>query len=194
MVTENGALSLVVKNGRTVILDRLTLDQRIARRAALTKLVSEVQARFPLLQPSDDAFSRQADFTLDIGEAVTVPNDIVEQASRFARAQGARVTRSSIHLHLSLDVDDKASGSLRFLSQVLGLDPTLCRSTFAFVGDSENDAACFNAYDTTIAVANFRGAPARNPRYITQHAMGAGFVELAQKLLQHRAPLPGCMQ
>ena len=187
MVTENGALSLRLVDKRVVIVDRLTVEQRRSRRQALQALAKEVQGQFEELAPTDDAFGRQADFTFDIAEAVQVPLPIVEAASRFARDRGARVTRSSIHLHLSFDVDDKATGSLRFLSQVCGLDATECLSRFAFIGDSENDSACFNAFGTTVGVANFRGSPARNPRFLTRAAMGAGFVEFANVLLQARA-------
>ena len=49
---------------------------------------------------------------------------------------------------------------------------------FAYIGDSENDSACFAAFRVTIGVANFKGRPTVPPRYVTQHAMGAGVTAL----------------
>ena len=41
-----------------------------------------------------------------------------------ARERGARVVRTSIQLHVSYDVDDKASGVMRFLREEHGVEPT----------------------------------------------------------------------
>lgn len=183
MVTENGALALRIVERRVVVMDRLGVEERGRRRQRLLQLSHDVSSQFAQLRPSDDVLGRQADYTFDIGEAVKVPADTIAQAAAFARSRGARVTRSSIHLHLSYDLDDKATGTLRFLREALGLDPTACLSQFAFIGDSENDSACFNAFHTTVGVANLRGRPSIVPRFITKSAMGAGFVEFAQQLL-----------
>jgi HAD superfamily hydrolase (TIGR01484 family) len=186
-VTENGALAVVQRERRIVTLDRLTEGQRRERRARLLELVSAVRREFPTLVPSDDAHSRWADYTLDIGESVVVSPEVVAAVSAFARELGARVTRSSIHLHLSLEVDDKATGVLRFLSNTHGMDPTTSRYECAFIGDSENDGPCFSAFETTVAVANYRGRPSLRPRYVTRNLMGAGFAEFAERLLLARS-------
>lgn len=186
MVTENGALAVTQKEHRVLTLDRLTRHQREQRRAQLLTLVTDIRQQFPSIQPSDDAESRIADYTLDIGETTIVPSDVVAEVSRYARSHGARVTRSSIHLHLSLDVDDKATGVLNFLYQVHGMDPTAVRYQCAFIGDSENDGPCFAAFNTTVGVANFRGRPSLPPRYVTQGKMGTGFAEFAEGLLLAR--------
>ncbi len=187
MVTENGALAVTQKENRVLTLDRLTRHQREARRAQLLMLVTGLRQQFPDIQPSDDAESRIGDYTLDIGETTIVSSHVVAEVTSYARLHGARVTRSSIHLHLSLDVDDKATGVLRFLSQEYGMDPTVGRYHCAFIGDSENDSPCFAAFDTTVCVANFRGRPSLPPRYITQGKMGTGFAEFAERLLLARS-------
>jgi HAD superfamily hydrolase (TIGR01484 family) len=186
MVTENGALWVLASGKRVLTLDRLTNEQRECRRRQLLALVAEARARFPEVEPADDAASRLADYTFDIGETVTVPSERVSAVATFARSRGARVTRSSIHLHFTYDTDDKASGVLRFLSQVHGKDPTSSRYEFAFIGDSENDAPCFAAFRTTVAVANFRGRPSVPPQFITHGQMGTGFAEFASCLLERR--------
>jgi HAD superfamily hydrolase (TIGR01484 family) len=186
VVAENGALVVVQRERRVTLLDRLTLHQREQRRTQLRVLVSHLRQQFPDLAPSDDAESRAADYTFDIGETRIVPAETVAAVSAYARARGARVTRSSIHLHVCFEVDDKATGALRFLSQVYGMDPTASRYQSAFIGDSENDGPCFAAFDTTIGVANFRGRPSLTPRYLTQGNMGAGFAEFVECLLSAR--------
>jgi hypothetical protein len=96
------------------------------------------------------------------------------------------VVRSSVHLHLCYDGDDKASGVLHFLQREHGIDPTLARQRFAFIGDSENDAPCFGAFEHSFGVANLRGRPSLTPRYLASAPMGAGFAEIAEVLLAAR--------
>jgi HAD superfamily hydrolase (TIGR01484 family) len=184
MVTENGILGLVPTGRGVTLLDRLTPEQRQQRRAELARIVATVRERFRELVPSDDSLGRLADATLDIGETQQVDPRIVGAASAFAQELGARTVRSSVHLHLSLDVDDKASGVLRVLSSLFGVSPGEARAQFAFIGDSENDAACFAAFHTTVGVANLRGEFSLPPRFITSAPRGSGFVELADVLLQ----------
>jgi HAD superfamily hydrolase (TIGR01484 family) len=186
MVTENGALWVITSGKRVLTLDRLTATEREQRRRRLLDLVADVRTRFPEVEPADDADSRLSDSTFDIGETVTVPSERVSELANYARSRGARVTRSSIHLHVSYDIDDKASGVLRFLSQVYGKDPTASRHDFAFIGDSENDAPCFAAFRTTVGVANFRGRPSVPPQFLTSGMMGTGFAEFVSRVIERR--------
>ena len=63
------------------------------------------------------------------------------------------------------------------------------RERFLFIGDSPNDAPMFAYFPHAVGVANVRqfadslDAP---PAYITRSASGAGFVELADRLLHAR--------
>ena len=55
-----------------------------------------------------------------------------------------------------------------------------------FVGDSPNDAPMFAYFPNAVGVANVRpflDRIATPPAYVTTHAAGAGFVELAAFLL-----------
>ena|SRR5690606_13883581 len=186
MVTENGALWVVRSDNRILTLDRLTSVQREQRRQRLLDLVAAMRREFPEAMPADDATSRVSDFTFDIGETVDASIERIAEMSQFARERGARVTRSSIHLHVTYDADDKASGVLRFLSHVFDKDPTASRYECAFISDSENDAPCFAAFQTTVAVANYRGRPSVPPRFVTSGRMGTGFCEFVDRLLERR--------
>jgi hydroxymethylpyrimidine pyrophosphatase-like HAD family hydrolase len=180
MVTENGLIGLSRVGPRVLLHDR-NAQRRPELRARLHALAEEVRTRFELV-PTDDSLGRLADTTFDIGEAEQVPNETVVAAAEFARSRGAHCVRSSVHLHLALEPEDKASGTVRFLDQVCGVDPSEALFRFAFIGDSENDAACFAAFRTSVGVKNLRGHYSLPPRYITQGERSRGFMELAQRL------------
>jgi HAD superfamily hydrolase (TIGR01484 family) len=183
-VGENGGV-LVGPGGAA--LDTVVPTERAARRARLTALVTEVRRAFAELEPADDASERLSDFTFDIGEHRRVAPERVAEVATFARARGATVHVSSVHLHVGFDSVDKASGAVRLLRQLAGVDPSVAVTRYAFVGDSENDAACFSAFRTTIGVANLRGRPTLAPRFLTTAPRGRGVAELARVLLALRA-------
>jgi HAD superfamily hydrolase (TIGR01484 family) len=187
MVTENGIIALRRIDNQVHVLDRASAEERASRSARLAELVAELRARFTELTPSDDVAGRVADYSFDIAEARIVPPGVVQAATELARARGARVVQSSIQLHVCYDGDDKASGVLRFLRLCHGFDPSAARHRFAFIGDSENDAPCFAAFEHSFGVANLRGRPSIGPRYRASRSMGAGFEEIAQTLLAARA-------
>lgn len=185
-IGENGALAYFAEGQRLRSFDPLGSAERAERRAQLEQTVLLIRQQVPQLPPADDARLRISDFTWDIGEYHTAAEADVEQASRIARERGARVTRSSIHLHVSYDRTDKAQGALTFL-RAQGHNPTRALRQFAFIGDSENDAPCFAAFRTTIGVRNLGGHFSLLPRYQTRAERGAGFVECAELLCQLRA-------
>jgi HAD superfamily hydrolase (TIGR01484 family) len=184
-VAENGSFACGIVGGRLVRFDDETRDSE-KRRLRLSEIVANVRAAFPDLKPSDDVNGRRNDFTFDVGEHEHVEPAVVAAVRALAHSLGARTLVSSVHLHLSLDGADKASGAVRFLSRRLGWDPTEAVSCAAFIGDSDNDEACFNAFRTTIAVANFRGRPTVAPRFSTREPMGAGFAEAANAIVSRR--------
>jgi HAD superfamily hydrolase (TIGR01484 family) len=186
VVAENGAIAVLMADGKLRRWDTVSELERSRRHDRLDALATRFEAAFPMLGRTDDAAARRTDVTYDIGESVVVDADTVTAASEWIREKGGRVITSSVHLHLTLDGHDKASGAVHFLRRRLGTDPSICRSSFAFIGDSENDAACFGAFRTTIGVRNLRGAPTVPPRFITEAPRGAGFAEAASALLRAR--------
>jgi len=182
-ITENGAIGFFREGARVRGFDRLPPEERESRRAELGRRVVELRREMPDLVPADDVSGRVSDFTFDIGEYQKVPREAVLNAKRAAEALGLAVVTSSVHLHVSLDRADKASGFLRFVSERLGVEPTRARSSYAFIGDSDNDAACFAAFRVTIGVANLTGRQTLPPRYRTERARAEGFVEAVDVLL-----------
>jgi HAD superfamily hydrolase (TIGR01484 family) len=182
-IAENGGA--LVENGRH--LDTLPPSERSARRALIDELVHTMQAAFPDIRPVRDPSERVSDFTFDIGEEVQVDPARVREAAHFARERGATVFVSSVHLHVGFDPVDKASGAVALLHRLHDLDTTATLARYAFIGDSENDAACFAAFRTSIAVSNLRGRPTLKPRFLTRGARSAGFAEMARTLGALRA-------
>jgi hypothetical protein len=188
-VTENGAVVWTAREGRLVRLDRLSRSERAARRAELLELGRELCARHPEVALADDNDARASDVTLDIGEHRRAPPHVIEAIRAEARARGVRTAVSSVHLHLTRDPDDKASGVLRAVAELFDEDATAARRRWAFVGDSGNDAAAFAAFHTTFGVANVRdhlGTLTVPPRYIAKQRAGAGFAEIATRLVSLR--------
>jgi HAD superfamily hydrolase (TIGR01484 family) len=183
-VAENGG-ALVGPGG--VPVSTVPEAVRAERARRLSDLVREIRASFPELEPPDDVGERLTDFTFDVGERRKVPSELTERVTAFARERGATVHVSSVHLHVGFDPVDKAAGAVRLLEALHGTDATRALARHAFIGDSENDAACFGAFRTTIGVANLRGRMTLRPRFVTKGRSGEGFAELARVLGALRA-------
>lgn len=188
-IAENGALAFKRSAAGVQRVDSLSHEARRSRSESLARLAAEAHAAFPALVAADDVTGRVTDYTFDIGEHEQASEALIAGALSFAHASGARTTRSSVHLHYTFDHADKATGALDFL-QATGLDATRARRVFAFIGDSENDAPCFNTFRTTVGVANLSGTFSLAPRYRTEGRAAAGFREFASRLSQLRSARP----
>lgn len=186
VVSENGAMAHYRDAAAVECFDPVPPEERKRRRERLAELVGEMRSRFPELEPTDDVEARRSDFTFDIGERRRPPAELVAAAQKFARDRGATTVSSSVHLHVSFDAADKASGAVRLIRKLTAVDPTLALSRYAFIGDSSNDAACFAAFRSSIAVRNLSGRPALLPRFVTAAERGAGFAEAAAILCERR--------
>jgi HAD superfamily hydrolase (TIGR01484 family) len=186
MVTENGTVTLLKREGTFELLDEVAEAVRTERRTRLGQLVTEIRQRFDFITPASDVHLRRADYTFDIGETQHVEKPRVDEVETFARNRGARTVRSSVHLHVCFDGSDKGSGAVRAIVAGFGVDATAARARFAFIGDSENDEPAFSTFLTTVGVRNLRGRPTVAPKYRTEAERGLGFVEFADRLLALR--------
>lgn len=198
IVTENGAVALYREGGQARRLEDVDEPTRRARRIRLASAYATLRERFPEVRLASDTEARLSDIALDVGESQAMPSDVREALIDAARELGLRTYLSSVHLHLTLDSHDKASGTIAFLRARFGEDETAARSRYAFIGDSGNDAACFSAFSTSFGVANLRASTRTLsvlPRYIASGERGAGFAEIAARLLRLRGlgePSIGC--
>jgi HAD superfamily hydrolase (TIGR01484 family) len=189
VVTENGAVAFHRDGGVVSRWERADEATRRARRIRVAAAFEELRRRFPEVRMSDDSHARTSDLALDIGESQRVPADVVAAIEATARDLGMRTFVSSVHLHLTLEPFDKATGTVAFLSDRFGDDPTRARRCYAYIGDSANDAACFYAFATSFGVANVGPSLPRisvAPRYVAPSSKGAGFVEICNRMLELR--------
>ncbi|WP_437724653.1 HAD hydrolase family protein [Sorangium sp. So ce861] len=205
-IVENGAVALVREQagpgeglapsagaGRVVMLDALDRGERRARRAELVALADDMVRRFPAAALADDNDQRVTDVTIDIGEHRRVPPEDVQRMRAELRDRGVRTLVSSVHLHVTRDPSDKATGAVRLLSSRFGEDPTRARYRYAFVGDSGNDGVAFAAFALTFGVANVRahlGKLSVPPRFVASLPMGRGFAEIAGRIAELRKNAP----
>jgi hypothetical protein len=194
-IAENGAVALAKKKptegagSRVSVVFPEDLAASGRRRRELIELAEELVLRWPDAALADDNHARATDVTLDIGEFRRVRAEDVAAMREEAARLGVFTLASSVHLHLSFDAVDKATGTLRLLEAWFGEEASAAKASYAFVGDSGNDAAAFAAFQTTIGVANVRACLALlpvPPKYITRADMGRGFAELGTHLVNVR--------
>jgi HAD superfamily hydrolase (TIGR01484 family) len=188
VVAENGAIAAYREAGRVLTQDPVPPHERAARRAQLKEVATALRERFPELEFADDVGARVTDLAFDIAEYQRVSEATVLGALAYLAERGVRAWTSSVHLHLTLDADDKASGALRLIHERFGIGEAEARETFAYLGDSENDASCFRAFETSIGVANLSPRLSVSPRYRTAAPRGAGFAEAASVVVRLRRP------
>ncbi|HJL14787.1 MAG TPA: HAD-IIB family hydrolase [Sandaracinaceae bacterium LLY-WYZ-13_1] len=188
-VGENGA-GWAWRRGRGLELGYFD-DEATRRRHAslLAEVRSRVAARFEEIAVAGDQPARRCDLAFDVGEEASVPAARVAELVDTIEAAGARATVSSVHAHAVPGGWDKARGVVRAARDALGEDLDADRAAWLFVGDSGNDAAAFAHFEHTVGVANVRAHLPRlevPPRWVTEAARGAGFVELAAALTEGR--------
>jgi len=106
--------------------------------------------------------------------------------------QGMHATVSSIHINGWYGEHTKLTGARWIMQRLLSRDIESERERWAYVGDSTNDQLMFGHFPLSVGVANllqFAEQLSVWPAYVTQEARGAGFAEVAQRLVAaRRAP------
>jgi HAD superfamily hydrolase (TIGR01484 family) len=190
VVVENGALAIVREGPGVRVVDPCDARVRAARAQMLTEVAQAVSLAAPELAFADDSWCRRTDVTWDIGEKDHPAEEIVARAIAAIEGVGAKMFRSSVHLHATFERTDKAQGAVRFARDILHVDESRALARFAFAGDSANDAACFAAFHLTFGVANVQRHLARlpvPPRWVANSEMGAGFAEIVNRIVQVRS-------
>ncbi len=162
---------------------------RDAQRTTLERILHRVRAELPTVKLASDQPGRAHDLAYDVGESVTLEEATLNALVALIEAEGARTMISSVHCHAVPGDWTKASGLTRALGAA-GVEEFRLFSRWAFVGDSPNDTAAFDAFALSVGVANVRDHLDRishPPAYVTKSDRGAGFAELAQRILGARA-------
>jgi HAD superfamily hydrolase (TIGR01484 family) len=188
VVGENGAFYFHFADGR---LHKRFLDDEQARagqRARLDAVTRRILAEVPGCALAADQPYRETDLAIDYCEDVpALPLDAAERIAALMQEAGLNAKISSIHVNGWFGRYDKLATSRVLFSERFGLDLGGANSECVFIGDSANDAPMFGFFENSVGVANVRRFESRlaaAPKYVTQAAAGAGFVELVGHLLR----------
>jgi HAD superfamily hydrolase (TIGR01484 family) len=157
-----------------------------ARRLQAERVLREV----PGAAPARDSAGRRTDIAIDHSEFAALAPARIEQVVAVMRAEGLSATVSSIHVNGWIGEHDKLSGARWIVRRLWGEDLDAALAHWVYVGDSTNDEAMFAHFPLSVGVANllrFCDTLRVWPAYLTRGERGAGFAEVARRLLQARA-------
>ena len=192
VIGENGAFYFAYDRAGHRLVKRFRDDSptRAANRARLVAVRDRILAEVPGAALASDQLYREADLAIDFCEDVPrLPEPAVDRIVAIMREAGMTAKVSSIHVNGWFGDYDKLGMTKRFMAERCGVDLDAQRAAYVFAGDSPNDAPMFAYFPGSVGVANVRAAAHRlehPPAYVTDAASGAGFVELAERLLQAR--------
>jgi hypothetical protein len=139
---------------------------------------------------SADQLYREADLAIDFCEDVPPLSQAdVSRIVDLFEQQGASAKISSIHVNGWFGRYDKLSMTRIFAQDCLGINLETDKAICIFAGDSPNDVPMFEFFPHSVGVANIKNfieQLSTKPAYITQGKGGAGFAELAVKLIEAR--------
>jgi HAD superfamily hydrolase (TIGR01484 family) len=192
VVGENGAFTFYMDEG---VRRRIDTPGGIAPEEAKRKLrdlAALIRKTFPKAQWASDQSYREYDLAIDICEDVRPwQREKVDELLALCHAQGAHAKLSSIHVNTWFGDYDKKSGLKHWMDQgAPGLSaPMPSWDELLFIGDSPNDEPLFQGFKYSVGVANLTRYLDRlkhPPRWITPSESGAGFAEMAKRLISSR--------
>ncbi|HET9042190.1 MAG TPA: HAD-IIB family hydrolase [Burkholderiales bacterium] len=192
VVGENGAFYFAYDRAtrKLVMRFRDTDPVRAAHRDRLAAVRDRVLAEVPGTALASDQRYREADLAIDYCEDVPRLDDAaVDRIVAIMCEAGMTAKVSSIHVNGWFGVYDKLGMTKTLLRERFGVDLDAERDRYLFAGDSPNDAPMFAYFPVSVGVANVRRFAARlehAPAYVTASESGAGFAELAARLLAAR--------
>ena len=166
-------------------------DERREFRHRLEEIGREILADVPGCAIASDQLYREYDLAIDFCEDVKpLPRaEVVRIRDAFAR-HGAHAKISSIHVNGWFGDFDKLSTSRLCARELFGIDIDRDSRSFAFAGDSPNDAPMFAFFPLSFGMANIealRDVLDHEPAFVTREESGGGFVEVVDLILAARA-------
>jgi hydroxymethylpyrimidine pyrophosphatase-like HAD family hydrolase len=187
VVGENGAFTFFMDQGVRRRIDtpagKFTATEC---REKLKVLGEKIRARFPQAVWASDQSYREFDLAIDICEDVPHWSKAdVEALLKLCNDEGAHAKLSSIHVNTWFGDYDKIAGIRHWLKNSPVKMPE--ESQLLFIGDSPNDEPLFANFKFSVGVANLAQYLDRlksPPRWITSNESGAGFAEMAARLVK----------
>lgn len=191
IVAENGAVSLFREGGGLQVEYAQDEATRAANADRLRRAAERVLREVPAATLARDSAGRVTDIAIDHSEFAQLAAAQIDEVLRVMRAEGMHATVSSIHINGWFGDHDKRSGARWIVQRLLARDIETERERWVYVGDSTNDQLMFGHFPLSVGVANllqFAEQLSVWPAYLTTGERGAGFAEVAQRLLDQRRP------
>ena len=194
IVPENGAVTLVRDGAglHTEYAQDSATRERNARR--LAEVAARVLAEVPGATLARDSAGRVTDIAVDHAEFAHLDAAAIERVVAIMRAEGMTATVSSIHVNGWFGDHSKLSGARWIVRRLFGRDLDAETALWVYVGDSTNDQLMFGHFPLAVGVANllaFEAQLAVWPAFITRGERGAGFAEVAARVVRARAGASG---
>ena len=191
IVAENGAVALF-RGPRGVLTIEYAQDEttRDTNARRLKEVASRVLHDVPGSCLAQDSAGRVTDIAIDHSEFAQLTPAQIEYVVAVMRAEGMNATVSSIHVNGWFGEHTKLSGARWIVQRLLARDLDAERERWVYVGDSTNDQLMFGHFALSVGVANlldFANALTVWPAFLAEGARGAGFAEVAQRLLEVRS-------
>ena len=187
IVAENGAVALSRGAAGEVEIDYAQDEATRLRNAQrLREVAARVLREVPGSAPAQDSAGRVTDIAIDHSEFAHLTPPQIAAVVALMHAEGMNATVSSIHINGWFGTHTKLSGARWMVQRLLAHDLDAGCERWVYVGDSTNDQTMFGHFPLSVGVANlldFAEALTVWPAYITQRARGAGFAEVAARLL-----------
>ena len=188
---QNGLMSAWNKRRQLSKLYQQDAVTRAANFARMQQVQAEIEARVPGARRAQDSGGRECDIAIDHSEFTHLPQAAIDECVALMREAGMNATVSSIHINGWYGAHDKLEGARWIVRELLKRDLDAELERWVYVGDSTNDQAMFQRFPHSVGVANIaRFVPQLKhlPRYVTQGERGAGFAEVARRLLDDMDP------
>jgi HAD superfamily hydrolase (TIGR01484 family) len=192
VVGENGAFYFCHDRAARKLVKRFRDDDatRAANRERLGAVRDRILAEVPGTALASDQLYREADLAIDWCEDVPrLPDAAVDRIVAIMRESGMSAKVSSIHVNGWFGAYDKLAMTRTLMRERFAVDLDAERGRYLFAGDSPNDAPMFEFFPLSVGVANVRRFASRlehAPAFVTAAESGAGFAELAARLLAAR--------
>jgi hypothetical protein len=189
VVAENGAVALFREGEALVVEYAQDAATRAANAVRLEAAARRVLREVPGSRLARDSAGRATDIAIDHSEFAQLSSCEVARVVEAMRAEGLHATVSSIHVNGWFGDHDKLSGARWIVRRRLGRDLDAEVDRWVYVGDSTNDQRMFGHFALSVGVANllrFADEIETWPAYLAQGERGAGFAEVAHRLLEAR--------
>jgi len=187
IVAENGAVALFKAQGDLVVEYAQDAATRAANAPRLRVAAARVLREVPEARLASDSAGRVTDIAIDHAEHAHLDRTAIAKVVDIMQAEGLHATVSSIHVNGWYGEHDKLTGARWIVRRLLGLDLDAEPDRWIYVGDSTNDQRMFAHFDLSVGVANllqFADELEVWPRYLAERARGAGFAEVARRVLE----------